>query len=157
VVYRTKRRDSTGGNDGVSLRTFAPNATGQLNVFGHDRDTLGVDGAQIGIFKEADQIGFGRFLQGQHGRALKAEIAFEILSNLTDQSLEGEFTDQQVSRLLVPTNLTQGDCARTVPVGFLDTTRGRGGFARRLGGELLARSFPSGAFTGAVICLFILV
>jgi hypothetical protein len=108
-----------------------------------------VDGTQIGIFKEADQIGFGRFLQGQDGAALKAEIALEILGDLTDQTLEGELADQQVGRLLVPTNLAQGDCTRTVTMRLLDTTRGRGGLARRLGGELFARSFASGAFTGA--------
>jgi hypothetical protein len=35
-------------------------------------------------------------------------------------------------------------------MGFLDTTRGRSGFASSLGRELLARGFASGTFAGAV-------
>ena len=35
----------------VHLRSFSADSAGQLNVLGHDRDTLGVDGAQVGVFK----------------------------------------------------------------------------------------------------------
>jgi hypothetical protein len=50
------------GIDSSFLRSFASDATGQLNVLGHDGHPLGVNGAQIGVFKQSHQIGFGRFL-----------------------------------------------------------------------------------------------
>lgn len=56
----------------LNLSTLATNATSQLDVLGHDCDSLGVDGTQVGIFKEANQIGFASFLQSHHGRALES-------------------------------------------------------------------------------------
>lgn len=38
---------------------------GQLDVLGHDGDTLGVDGAQVGVLKQADQVSLASFLLGQ--------------------------------------------------------------------------------------------
>lgn len=81
-------------------------------------------------------------MQGADCRGLEAEIALEILCNLTDlsasmsashstrctitcrayQALEGELANQQLSRLLVPANLTKGDGAGLVAVRLLDTT-----------------------------------
>lgn len=46
----------------ISLSTLATNATGQLNVLGHNGDTLGVDGAQVGVLKQTDQVGLRGFL-----------------------------------------------------------------------------------------------
>jgi hypothetical protein len=133
------------------LGTFATDATGQLNILGHDGDALGVNAAQVGIFEESDQIGLGRLLQGQHGTALKAQVALEILGNLTDQTLKGQLTDQQVGTLLVTTNLTERDSSRAVSMGLLHAARGRRGLASGLGRELFARGLASGAFTSAVV------
>jgi hypothetical protein len=36
------------------LATFSTDATSKLNVLWHDSDTLGVDGAQVGVLKETD-------------------------------------------------------------------------------------------------------
>lgn len=46
----------------IRLSTLATNATGQLNVLGHNGDTLGVNGAQVGVLKQADQVGLRGFL-----------------------------------------------------------------------------------------------
>ena len=48
----------------LSLSALATDAAGQLDVLGHDGDTLGVDGAQVGVLEQADQVGLGRFLAG---------------------------------------------------------------------------------------------
>jgi hypothetical protein len=141
---------SGGGIFCCCLGSFAPNATGQLNVLGHDGDALGVNGAQIGIFKESDQVGFGSFLQSQHGRSLEAQIALKVLRDFTDQALEGQFTNEQVGTFLVATNLAQGDRARAVPMRLFDAASGRGGLAGRLGGELLARGLATCALPSAV-------
>ena len=47
----------------LSLGALSPDPPGQLDVLGHDGDPLGVDGAQVGVLEEADQIGLGRLLK----------------------------------------------------------------------------------------------
>ena len=75
------------------LCALAPDATGQLYVLGHDGNTLGVDGAQVGVLEKADQVGLGGLLQGQDGGALEAEVRLEVLGDLADEALEGELAN----------------------------------------------------------------
>ncbi len=49
------------------LRALAADATGELDVLGHDGDTLGVDGAQVGVLKETDEVGLSGLLEGEDG------------------------------------------------------------------------------------------
>eukprot|EP00964_Phaeocystis_antarctica_P113979 scaffold77957_cov68-Phaeocystis_antarctica.AAC.3 len=125
-------------------RALATDATGQLDVLGHDGHALGVDRAQVGVLEEANQVRLGGLLEGDNGRRLEAEVGLEVLRDLADQALEGQLADQELGRLLVPADLTERDGARAVAVGLLDAARGRGGLARRLGGELLAGRLASG-------------
>ena len=37
-----------------ALRPFSSDPSCQLDVLGHDGDPLGVDSAEVGVFKEAD-------------------------------------------------------------------------------------------------------
>ena len=66
--------------------SFSLDAASELDVLGHDGDTLGVDGAQVGVFEETDQVGLSSLLEGQHSGALEAEGSLEILSDFTDLS-----------------------------------------------------------------------
>lgn len=52
------------------LSPLSPYPAGQLDVLGHDSDTLGVDGAQVGVLKQANQVSLASFLLGQR-RGLK--------------------------------------------------------------------------------------
>jgi histone H3 len=122
-------------------RSLTTDATSELNVLGHDGDTLGVNGAEVGVFKESNEVGLSSFLEGQHGRALEAKVTLKVLSNLTDETLEGQLADQQVSGLLVTTDLTESHGTRTVTVRLLDSTGRRGTLASCLGCKLLARGF----------------
>jgi hypothetical protein len=81
----------------MNLSAFSANTTSQLDVFWHDCDTLGVDGAQVGVFEEANEVRFGCFLQCHDGRRLEAQISFEVLGDLTNQALEWQLTDEQLS------------------------------------------------------------
>ncbi len=45
------------------LSTFAADAPSQLDVLGHDRHLLGVDGAQVGFLHQPDHVSFARLLQ----------------------------------------------------------------------------------------------
>ena len=111
------------------LSALATDAAGQLDVLGHDGHALGVDGSQVGVLEQADQVGLSGLLQRQHGGRLEAQVGLEVLGDLADQALEGQLPDEQLSALLVLADLAQGDGAGPVPVGLLHATGGRGGFA----------------------------
>ena len=108
-----------------NLRAFATDAAGQLDVLGHDGDTLGVDGSQVGILEQAYQVCLGGFLECQDGRSLETKIGLEILGNFTNQTLERKFADQEFRGFLVTTDLTKSYSTRSVTVRFLDTASGR--------------------------------
>ncbi len=91
-----------------------------------------MDGAQVGVLEEADQIGFGGLLQRQHGARLEAQLGLaELLGDLADQALEWQLADEQVRRLLVLADLAQGDGAGAVAMRLLDAS-GAGAVAMRL-------------------------
>ena len=46
-----------------SLSTDPP---GELDVLRHDGDSFGVDGAQVGVLEESNQVGLGCFLKCHH-------------------------------------------------------------------------------------------
>ena len=73
------------------------------------------------------------------------------LGDLADEALEGQLADEQISRLLVATDLAQGDGSGSVAVRLLDSSSGRGRLARGLGGQLLARSLASGRLAGGLL------
>lgn len=49
---------------------------------------------------------------------------FEVLSNLTNEPLEGKLSDEKLSGLLVTPNLTESDGTRTESVRLLDSSGG---------------------------------
>jgi len=75
-----------------------------------------VNGAQVGILKETHQVRFRGFLQGEHGRSLEAQVALEILRNLTDQALERQLADEEIGGLLVAADFAESDGTRAVTV-----------------------------------------
>ena len=133
------------------LGTFTTDAASELDVLGHDGDTLGVDGGQVGVFEEANQVGFRRFLECQHGRGLEAQVGLEVLGDLTDEALEGELADEQLGRLLVAADFTKGDGTRAVAMGLLHASGSRGGLAGGLGGELFAWGLSTSGFTSGLL------
>jgi histone H3 len=87
-----------------------------------DGDTLGVDGAQVGVLEEGDEVGLDGLLESTDGRGLEAEIRLEVLGDLTNKTLERQLADEKLGGLLVATNLTEGDGSRLVAVRLLDTS-----------------------------------
>jgi hypothetical protein len=122
----------------ADLSALATDAAGQLDVLGHDGDALGVDGAQVGVLEQADEVGLAGLLQGHDGRALEAQVRLEVLCNLAHETLEGQLADQQLRALLVATDLAQGNRARPVPVRLLHSAGSWGALASRLRRQLLA-------------------
>lgn len=80
-----------------------------MNVFRLNGDTLCVDGAKIGILKEGDEVSLDGLLKSTDGRRLEAEVGFEVLSNLTDQALERQLSDEELGGLLIATDFSQSN------------------------------------------------
>lgn len=68
-----------------------------------------MDGAEVGVLEEGDEVGLDGLLESADGGRLEAEVALEVLGNLADETLEGELADEELGRLLVATNLTKSD------------------------------------------------
>jgi len=139
------------------LRALATESSGKLDILGLNGDTLGVDGAQVGVLEKRDEVSLNGFLEGTDGRGLEAEVGLEVLCDFTDQTLEGELSDQELGRLLVTSDLTESDGTWLIPVGLLDTTSvgGVGDLTSDLGChlhlfDLLAWCLTTGGFTGSL-------
>lgn len=147
------------------LATLATEAAGELDVLGLDGDTLGVDGAQVGVFEERDKVSLDGLLESTDGGRLEAEILvprqlgsrvrcmvktyrLEVLGDLTNKTLEGQLADEELGGLLVATDLTESDGTRLVAVRLLDTTGRRGRLAGGLGSKLLT----GGLATSGLAC-----
>ncbi len=127
-----------------NLTPLAADPTSELNILNHDGDTLGMDGAEVGVLEETNQVGLRRLLEGQNGGGLEAEVHLELLRDLANQTLEGKLADEELRGLLVSADLAKRDSAWTVAMRLLDTPSGGGRLANPLvgdplGGELLAR------------------
>ena len=123
----------------MSLGALSTDAAGELDVLGHDGDALGVDGAEVGVLEDADDVGLGGFLEGQKGLRLEPELMIHIGGDSPDQTLEGRLREEHVDRLLIPLDLTEDN--GTGPVLMLPLLHAAGGGSGLLngfgGGDLL--------------------
>jgi histone H3 len=133
------------------LSTLATDPAGQLDVLGHDGDTLGVDGAQVGVLEQTDEISLAGLLEGHDGGALETQVGLEILGDFTDETLEWQLADQELCALLVTTDLTESNCSGPVTMGLLDSTCGWGALSGGLGSQLLPGGFASGGFSSGLL------
>ena len=117
----------------IDSSTFSANSTGQLDVLGHYGDTFGVDGTQVGVLEQTDQVGFASLLKSQHSGALKPQVGFEILCDFSNETLERQLADQQFGRFLIATDFSKSDGTGPVTVRFLNSPGSRSAFSRRFG------------------------
>jgi hypothetical protein len=76
------KEEAQGGNSQTTrLSTLSTETTSQLHVLGLDSDTLGVDGAQVGVLEERDEVSLGGFLKGHDGGRLEPQVGLEVLSD----------------------------------------------------------------------------
>ena len=81
-----------------------------------------MDGAQVGVLEEGDEVSLNGLLESTDGGRLEAEIRLEVLGNLTNETLEGELSDEKLGGLLVTTDLSESDGTRLITMWLLDTT-----------------------------------
>ena len=114
-----------------------------------DGNALGVDCCKVGVLEEGDEVGLSSLLEGHDRRALEPKVRLcndksrasislvsppeqkgttnlEILSNLTNETLEGELADEQLRALLVATDFTESDGTGPETMGLLHTASGGG-------------------------------
>lgn len=134
------------------LRSLPTETAGECEVLGLNGNTFGVDGSQVGVLEQRDEVRLGGFLKGHHSGRLEPQVGLEILSDLTNEPLEGKLPDKQLSGLLVTPDFTESDGSRAEPVGLLDTTSGSlCCLPSGLCCELLARGFASGGLAGCLL------
>jgi len=118
-------------------------ATGQGEVLGLNGNTLGMDSGQVSIFEEGHQVGLASLLKSKDGRGLEAEISLKVLSDFTNETLEGQLANQEIRAFLVLADFTEGNGTRPEAMRFLDTACRNGG---GLLGSLLSRELLSWGF-----------
>jgi len=134
-----------------------------LNILGHDGDTLSVDCAQVGVFKETNEVSLRCFLQGSNGRTLETEVSLEVLSDFSHETLERQFPNKELRGLLVSSDFSKGYSSRPVTMRLLDTSSRWGRLSSGFGCQLLSGSFTSSGLSsgllgsGHLVCLLFCV
>ena len=120
-----------------------------------------MNGAQVGVLEQADHEGLCGFLEGVDGGGLESQITLVVRGDLSYESLERQFSDKELCRLLILSDLSECHGTGSESVGLLDglLVVGRlinclltGGLicqclSRSLGSSLLSRGlFCSGHF-----------
>lgn len=54
-----------------------------------------MNSAEVGVFEERDEVSLNGLLESTDGGRLEAKVRLEVLSNLTDETLEGKLADQE--------------------------------------------------------------
>ena len=141
-----KKTDCYGAGSNENLSSLSTDSSGQLDVLWHDGDTLGMDGTQVGVLKQTNQISLTGFLESHDSRALESQVSLEVLGNFSHQTLEGQLADEELSGLLVSSDFTESNSSWPVSVGLLDSSGSGGRLTGSLGGELLPGGLASGGF-----------
>ena len=128
------------------VASLPADAASKLQVLRHDGHTLGVNRAEVGVLKEAGEVGLRGLLQGHDGVRLEAKTQLDVVSNLAHHTLERQLADQKFGRLLVLADLTERNSARAEAVGLLHTKT----LASHLG-QLLTRGLAAGGLPGSLL------
>ena len=106
-----------------------------------------MDGAEVGVFEESNEVSLGGFLEGEDGGALESEVVLELRGDLTDESLEGKLSDEELGALLESSDFTESNCAWSESVWLLDAA---GGGDLGLLGLLVSDVLSGGLSTGVL-------
>jgi hypothetical protein len=68
---------------------------------------LRVNGTQVGVLKQSNEVSFWSLLEGKYSHALEMTVRLELLSNLSYQMLEWHLANQNVNWLLVSPDLSK--------------------------------------------------
>ena len=101
------------------LWSLSSDSSCELHVLWHDGDSLGVDGAEVSVLEEWNEVSFSGLLESKDGRWLESQVSLELLSNLSYESLEWELSDEEFSWFLVSSNFSEGNSSWSISVWLL--------------------------------------
>ena len=104
--------------------SVSSDSSGELHVLWHDGNSLGVDGAEVGIFEKTDHVGLGGLLEGEDSGGLESKVALEVRSDLSDESLERKLSDEELGGFLESSDLSKCDSAWSESVSSLHSNVG---------------------------------
>jgi len=131
--------------------SLTSDSSGELHVLGHDGDSLGVDGAQVGVLEETNHVSLGGFLESKDGRGLESEVVLELRSDFSDESLERKLSNEELGGLLELSDLSKSDGSRAESVGLLDTTGSGGLLLGLLVGDVLSGGLATGVLSSGLL------
>ena len=81
-----------------------------------------MDGTQLRVLEQPYHVRLCALMQRHQCRTREPKVLLEIRSDLPNQALERKLTDQKLGRLLVPSDFSERNRPRPVPVPLFDTT-----------------------------------
>ena len=61
---------------------------GQLDILGHDGNSLGVDGTKVGVLEYSNHVSLSGLLKGEKSLRLEAELVVVVNCNCAHKSLK---------------------------------------------------------------------
>tara|TARA_B110000238_G_scaffold66731_1_gene73209 strand:+ start:116 stop:508 length:393 start_codon:yes stop_codon:yes gene_type:complete len=121
-----------------------------LHVLWHDGNSLGVDGAKVGVLEESDHVGLSSLLKGKDGGRLESKVSLEVGGDFSDESLERKLSDEELGGFLILSDHSKGDGTWSESVGLLHS----GDLSVSLGGGLgnhLSWSLGTGVLSSGLL------
>ncbi len=92
-----------------------------------------MDGAKVGVLEKTNKVSLRSLLEGKDSRSLESDIALGLRSNLSDESLEWEFSNEELGGFLISSDFSGGNGSWSESVWLLNSSGLGDGF---LGGSL---------------------
>ena len=144
----------------IASGSLTSDSSGELHILWHDGNSLGVDGAEVGVLEESDHVGLSSLLKGKDGGGLESQVGLEVGGDFSDESLEWELSNEELGGFLVLSDHSEGNGSWSESVGLLDTrdwNGGLGGLDDHLSWGLGAGSLSSGLLGSCHFNKFILI
>lgn len=97
----------------------ASQSADEVHVARHQRHPPGVKRAEVGVREEADEVGLAGLLKAVDGRSLPPElvpVGMPLHQQLSNETGEGSFAEEKVRCLLVQSDLSHSQRARSHPL-----------------------------------------
>ena len=99
--------------------SLTSDSSGELHVLWHDGNSLGVDGAEVGVLEKSNHVGLSSLLKGKDGGGLESEVSLEVRGDFSNESLERKLSDKELSGFLILSDHSEGDGSWSESVSFL--------------------------------------
>ena len=98
------------GSEHMVVVPVTSDPSSQVHVLLHHCGAVGVNGAQLAVLEQLDQVALGGFLKSSEGLLLEAELIVDARADLSDEPLEGGPRKKLGDIALVLLDLSESDC-----------------------------------------------